>query len=96
MIDLSNLKGTISQLFNTDPATQSGELGSLIGLLQSAGIQPDMLQGLDQAQILELLAQHGIDPGQFDFSQLNEALQGSGISDQLTGLASSWINFGKS
>lgn len=41
--------------------TETAEHKSLAKVLQQVGIDPARVVGLDQGQILELLAQHGVD-----------------------------------
>jgi hypothetical protein len=48
-------------------------------LLQNAGINPAMLEGLTGDQVLETLAQHGIDPAQLAPEQLAALLQRLGV-----------------
>ncbi len=92
MFDLSKITETIGGLISGAQQQSPVEVGSIADLLNTAGIDPAMLDGLNQDEILNLLQQYGIDPSQLDVSQLSELLQSTGVGNGLVEMATSWLN----
>ncbi len=63
---------------------------NLADLLGSAGIDPALLSGLSESDILSVLSEHGIDPAAIAGGQLDELLanlpQAGGLADELASL----------
>jgi hypothetical protein len=93
MFDFSRLTDTISGFLGG--GQDAGQLGGIQEVLQNAGLDPSLLQGLDQAQIFDLLSQYGIDPSQLGADQINELVQNFGVSEHLTNFASEWLGNSK-
>ena len=90
MFDLTKITETITGLISG--AQQSPlDAGGITDLLSNAGIDPSMLDGLNQEEILGLLQQHGIDPSQLDVGQIIEVLQTASIGGNLAEIAQSWL-----
>jgi hypothetical protein len=94
MFDLSKVSETLSGLFGNGAAPGVIRSSGVLDLLQNAGIDPSLLEGLDQAQILELLSQHGVDPSLLGTDQINELLHNFAIPEQLTNIAATWLGAG--
>lgn len=93
MFDFSRLTKMISGFI--DGGRNADQSGGIQEILQNAGLDPNLLEGLDQAQIFDLLSQYGIDPSQLGAAQINELVQNFGASEQLTSFASEWLGSGK-
>jgi hypothetical protein len=63
----------------------SGVLGGspLVEILSAAGIDPSMLEGMGPDQVLEFMAQHGIDVSHVVPEQLSALLDSQGLSAHL-------------
>ncbi len=96
MFDFAKLTDTVSRLLGGTAVDITEQSGGIHDLLQNAGLDPGLLQGLDQTQIFELLSQYGIDPSQLGADQINELAQTFGVSEHLTSVASDWLGNGKS
>lgn len=57
------------------------ERGNILETLQSSGLDPSLLQGLDHTQVLEFLQQHGIDVSALGETDLAALLQQIGGAD---------------
>lgn len=75
MFDFAQITGWIKDLAgqNTDV------VGNAVQQFSDAGISADLLQNTDVSQLSGLLTEHGIDPSQFDASQMSEIVQQFGI-----------------
>jgi hypothetical protein len=94
VLDLSKLTESVTSLFGG--GASDALQGGMMDLLQNAGIDPGMLEGLSQTQIADLLSQYGIDPSQLGADQLGELMQNFGGEQltQLTQVASDWFGGG--
>ncbi len=90
MIDFGRLTDTIGG-FLSGNAQQAVEATGLAEMLANAGLDPALLDGLSQDEILSLLQQYGIDPSVIDPNQLSEMLQGTGIGGGLAEAATDWL-----
>jgi hypothetical protein len=79
MIDISKVSDAISSFFGKAGASDLLQYVPVSDLLQNAGINPAMLEGLTADQLLETLTQHGIDPAQLAPEQLTSLLQSLGV-----------------
>ncbi len=91
MFDLGKLTETIGGLFSGGAGPAELE-GGLVQLLSNAGIDPALLDGLNQEEIMNLLSQHGIDPGTLDLSQISNLVQENGLGGNLAEVAQSWLD----
>jgi hypothetical protein len=89
MFDLSKITESIGSLLSGGTAPQVPT--DLMGLLEQAGVDPALLDGLSPEEITGLLQQHGIDTSLLDPSQLTELMQGN-ISGSLGEMAQSWLS----
>lgn len=96
MFDFSKLTDTVFGLLGGATSESTEQSGGIRDLLQQAGLDPSLLEGLDQTQIFELLSQHGIDPSQLGADQINELARNFGVSEHITSVASDWLGGGKS
>jgi hypothetical protein len=60
-------------------------------IVQAAGIDPGMLDGLAPQDIIALLSEHGIDASQFSPDQISAFAQSAGVPQALTEFASSFL-----
>jgi hypothetical protein len=79
MLDLSKLSETITSFFGHTGVADLLQQSPVGELLQNAGINPAMLEGLNANQVMQTLADHGIDPTQLAPEQLATLLQSLGI-----------------
>jgi hypothetical protein len=79
MLDLSKLSETITSFFGNSGVADLLQQSPVGELLQNAGINPAMLEGLNANQVMQTLADHGIDPTQLAPEQLATLLQSLGI-----------------
>jgi hypothetical protein len=79
MLDLSKLSETITSFFGNTGVADLLQQSPVGELLQNAGINPAMLEGLNADQVMQTLTQHGIDPTQLAPEQLTALLQNLGI-----------------
>lgn len=92
MFDLSKLTEILSGLLGASPVADAMQSQGVSDLLQNVGLDPSVLEGLAPDQVMELLAQHGIDPMQLAPDQLTELLQGLGASEGLGEVASRFFD----
>lgn len=91
MFDFGKITDAIGGLLSSQSQANPAEAGGLGDLLAQAGIDPALLDGLSQEEILGLLQQHGIDLGHLDPAQLGELFQGSNIAGNISQMASEWL-----
>lgn len=91
MFDFGKITDALGGLLTGQSQSNPAEAAGIADLLAQAGIDPALLDGLSQEEILGLLQQHGIDLGHLDPAQLGELLQGSDIAGNLTQMASDWL-----
>jgi hypothetical protein len=88
MFDLGRIVDAVSSI-----AGGAGNTGnSLQQQLAELGIDAASLQGLDAGQIVELLAQHGIDPISMDLGEITGLIDQLGGSEQLTTSIADWLS----
>lgn len=92
MFDLGKITDAIGGLLSGQTQAAQTEGGGIAELLASAGIDPALLDGLSQEEIIALLQQYGIDPGLIDPAQLGELFQNNDIAGNLTQMASDWLS----
>lgn len=95
MFDFSRLTESLSGLFGNAPVADSPMSGDAMSLLQNAGLDPGLLEGLTQHQLFEMLAQYGIDPAQLGADQLAQLLPNIGVDPQLTEVATNLLSDGE-
>lgn len=86
MIDFQKLTEEIQGFFSDTSRSMPPQAGPLVDLLISSGLNPTLLDGLSQNEIVDLLAQHGIDPAQLNPDQLAGLAQAFGLGQQAFGL----------
>jgi len=94
MFDFSKITDAIGGLVSGGQQQSPLDASGIAELLNNAGIDPAMLAGLNQEENLNLLQQYGIDPGQFDLSQLGQLgdlVQGGQVGERLTQMAQDWL-----
>lgn len=91
MFDFGKITDALGGLFSNSPAQVPSDVGGITELLANAGIDPALLDGLSQDEILGLLQQHGIDTSLLDPNQLTELMQGN-LSGSLGEMAQSWLS----
>jgi uncharacterized protein YidB (DUF937 family) len=91
MFDFGKITEALGGLFSNSQAQVPSDVGGIMELLSNAGIDPSLLDGLNQDEILGLLQQHGIDTSLLDPSQLTELMQGN-VSGSLGEMAQSWLS----
>ncbi len=89
MFDLGKLSDAVSSLFGA-AAGQAGA-GGILEQLDSLGIDPAGLQGLDAGQIGDLLANHGIDLTSIEPGQIAELAQQLGGGNELAAGLGEWV-----
>lgn len=91
MFDFSKLTDTLSSLFSG--GADAAQNGGLMTAISEAGIDLGQLQGLGPDQIMDALAQNGIDIASFAPDQVQELLGSVGALGEggLGGLASEWL-----
>ena len=82
MFDLSRLTDTFSGLFGQAAEAASSATG-LADILARNGLDPSVLEGLDQTQIMDLLAGQGIDLASLAPGELAGVLEQFGITGDL-------------
>lgn len=85
MFDFTRITDMISDLVGGSNVAELAQNSGAAELLQSAGINPEMLSGLGETQIADLLVEHGIDPSQFAGTQLSELAGQFGLGEVLSG-----------
>ena len=90
MFDFGKITEALGGLFSNSQAQVPSDVGGIMEL-SNAGIDPSLLDGLNQDEILGLLQQHGIDTSLLDPSQLTELMQGN-VSGSLGEMAQSWLS----
>jgi hypothetical protein len=96
MFGLTDIFEKLSQAFGggqlSELAGQALQAGSITDLLANAGIDPALLDGLNQEELMGLLANAGIDPAALTEGQLGELAAlipgGSGLADIAQNLTS--------
>lgn len=91
MFDFSRITDAISSFMSSPAVPYAGESGAAPQLLADLGIDPALLDGLNQGEILGLLEQHGIDPSQLAGDQLAELFQHAGAAQPLVDYAQAWL-----
>jgi uncharacterized protein YidB (DUF937 family) len=91
MFDFGKITEALGGLFSNSQAQVPSDVGGIMELMSNAGIDPALLDGLSQDEILGLLQQHGIDTNLLDPGQLSELMQGN-ISGSLGEMAQSWLS----
>jgi len=91
MFDFGKITEALGGLFSNSQAQVPSDVGGIMELMSNAGIDPALLDGLSQDEILGLLQQHGIDTNLLDPGQLTELMQGN-ISGSLGEMAQSWLS----
>ncbi len=91
MFDFGKITEALGGLFSNSQAQVPSDVGGIMELISNAGIDPALLDGLNQDEILGLLQQHGIDTSLLDPSQLTELMQGN-VSGSLGEMAQSWLS----
>lgn len=89
MFDFSRLAEAVGSLAGGS-TTDNGPAG-LMQQLAELGIDPAELQGLAPQEIVDILAQHGIDVANLDAGQLTEIASQLGASDVVAG-AGQWLS----
>lgn len=90
MFDVSRIKDALGSLFSGS-VQQTLNAAGLADMLAQAGVDPTMLAGLDQQEIMSLLQQYGIDPNLIDPGQLGELIQSSGVGGPIADAAADWL-----
>lgn len=87
MFDFSRITEAVADLIGgaTTAAGESG--GPLADLISSTGLDPAMLDGLGANEVLDLLAQNGIDVAQLAPDQIQELLGNLGVENGISALA---------
>jgi hypothetical protein len=91
MFDFGKITDAIGGLLSGQSQANPAQTGGITDLLAQAGIDPALLDGLSQEEIIGLLQQHGIDLGHLDPAQLSELFQGTDIAGNLSQMASDWL-----
>ena len=92
MFDLSKITDAIGGLLSGSQTQTPQEGSGITELLGNAGIDPTLLDGLSQDEIMNLLQQYGIDPSQLDLGQVSELLQKSKVGSNVAEMAQNWLN----
>lgn len=90
MFDLSRLTETITGLASSlasGPAEPSSNLGDI---LQNAGLDPSVLQGLSESEVATLLAGYGIDISDIAQTDITQFIEGLGLSEGLDVISAPW------
>lgn len=96
MFDFTKITETLSSLTGGDTANETllhGE--TLQQIIEGAGLDLNMLQGLAPDELAGLLADHGLDPSQFSSDQLSELAQTAGVPQPIAEFASTWFSSGR-
>lgn len=80
MLDFSRLT-TLLELAGSALQGRSDEPLGLLDLIQSAGLDPSVLGGLGEGEILALLNEQGIDVSQLTAGDIGEVLEGLGLGN---------------
>lgn len=87
MLDFSRITEVVTDLIGGAASTAGESGGPLADLIASTGLDPAMLDGLGATEVLDLLAQNGIDVGQLAPDQIQELLGGLGVDASISALA---------
>ena len=90
MFDIGKLSDAVSSLFGA-AAGQAGA-GGLLQQLDSLGIDPAGMEGLDASQIGDFLASHGIDLASIEPGQITELAQQLGGGNELAAGLGEWVS----
>lgn len=93
MFDLSRITDAISSFMSSGAAQTLPQAAAVPELLGNLGIDPALLDGLNQSEVLQLLEQHGIDPSALDATQLTELFQYAGAAQPLIDIAQAWLEY---
>lgn len=92
MFDFSRAFDIVSAaLGGTTAAAEAGAADDALATLTRAGIDPAMLEGLTQNEIVQLLGQHGLDPAALAGDRLAELAAQFGSGHPLADLASQFL-----
>lgn len=91
MFDFSKITDAIGGLLSNGQNQLPEGAAGITQMLEQAGVDPALLNGLNQEEIFALLQQYGIDPSLIDPAQISELLQGSDIAGSLGEMAQSWL-----
>lgn len=83
MIDLSRISETIAGFLGATPAAQEIPQAALAEVLERAGIDPSLADGLSPDAIVGLLESRGFDLSKLDGHPLGEAIASSGLGEHV-------------
>lgn len=92
VFDFGRITDAISSLMSGAAAQQAMQAGSAADVLSSLGLDPALLDGLSQSEILARLEQHGIDPAQLGADQIQALMQNVEIPPAITDIAQAWLD----
>lgn len=87
MLDFSRFTEAFADLIGGAAGAAGDSGGPLADLIASAEIDPAMLDGLSASEIIDLLAQNGIDVAQLAPDQIQEVLAQLGVEQSISALA---------
>lgn len=79
MVDFSRLMEVVGGFFSAQSEGTGGALGGIAELLAERGLDPNVLEGLSQSEVLSFLAEQGIDLAGLDPQQVDGLLQSLGL-----------------
>lgn len=92
MLDISRITETVATLFSGSQQQSPLNSASIAELLSNAGIDPALLDGLSQEEIVALLQQHGIDPSAIDVGQLADLVHGTEVGGSIAEAVRAWMD----
>lgn len=84
MLDLSRISETIAGLLGSAPAAHEIPQAALAEVMERAGIDPSLADGLSPDEIVGLLESRGFDLSQLHGHPLGEAIANSGLGEHIS------------
>ena len=91
MFDFGKITDAIGGLLSNGQSQLPEGAGGIAQILQNAGVDPALLDGLNQEEVLAFLQQQGIDTSAIDPGQIMQLLQHSGVTGNLGEIAQAWL-----
>ena len=83
MLDFSRISETIAGFLGSTPAAHEIPQAALREVMERAGIDPSLAEGLSPEQITGLLEGRGIDLAQLDGHPLGQVIANSGLGEHI-------------